>query len=77
MSTTEEHVKCAEECERLAAACHSKANRETLLYVADCWRTFAQEAAAVPAPPAKATQGSDGLQDTACVQSGREVAAGE
>ena len=64
--TTEEYVKRAEECERLAGACISESNREILLYAAAHWRMLAEaDAGALPAPPAKAMQGSAGLEDAA------------
>jgi hypothetical protein len=62
MSTTQEYVKRAEECERLAGVCTAEPNREILLYAAARWRVMAEDAAAgaFPAPPAKAMQGTDG-----------------
>jgi hypothetical protein len=69
--TTEEFVKRAEECERLAGACIAEPNREILLYAAACWRWIAEDAAAadaVPAPPTKAMRGSDGLEGAEVVQ---------
>ena len=70
MSTTQEYMTRAEECERLAGACIAESNREILLYAAARWRAMAEDAAAGAffAPPAKAMQGSAGLEDTALVQ---------
>jgi hypothetical protein len=45
MSTIEEYVQRAEECERLAAACHSQPNREILQKAAAQWRLMAEQAA--------------------------------
>jgi hypothetical protein len=47
MSTTEteEYVKCAEECLRLAGACIAESNRQILVYAAVHWRMLAEEAA--------------------------------
>jgi hypothetical protein len=42
--TSEEYVKRAEECERLAGACIAESNREILLYAAARWRTLAEDA---------------------------------
>ena len=64
MSVTDEYVKRAEECERLAGACIAESNRDILLYAAARWRTMAEDAAAGAVPHAKAMQGSGGLQDT-------------
>ena len=65
MSITEDYVKRAEECERLAAECQTDSNHEIFLDIAAKWRRMAADAAAgaIPAAPAKATQGSGGLQD--------------
>jgi hypothetical protein len=63
IATTEEYVKRAEECVRLAGACIAESNREILLYVAARWRMLGDEAGPVPAAPTKAMQGSGGLQD--------------
>jgi hypothetical protein len=70
MSTTQEYMTRAEECERLAGACIAESNREILLYAAGRWRVMAEDAAAGAflAPPAKAMQGSAGLEDAALVQ---------
>ena len=70
MSTTQEYMTRAEECERLAGACIAESNREILLYAAARWRVMAEDAAAGAflAPPAKAMQGSAGLEDAALVQ---------
>jgi hypothetical protein len=46
MSTPNEYVQRAEECERLAAATHDQSNREILQRVAAQWRRMAEEAAA-------------------------------
>ena len=56
MSTTEDYLKRAEECVRLAGACIAESNREILLYAAVRWRAMAEDTAAgaFPAPPAKA-----------------------
>ena len=51
MSITEDYVKRAEECERLAAECQTESNREIFLDIAAKWRRMAADAAAVPAPP--------------------------
>jgi hypothetical protein len=76
--TTEEYVKRAEECERLAGACIAESNREILLYAAARWRMLGEaEAGVVPAPPTKAMQGSGGLDDAGSVEGERGVAAGE
>jgi hypothetical protein len=48
--TTEEYVKRAEECERLAGACIAESNREILLYAAARWRWMAE------APPLATTR---------------------
>jgi hypothetical protein len=45
MSTSEEYVRRAEECERLAAACRAPSNREILQRAATQWRRMADEAA--------------------------------
>ena len=63
MSTTEDYMKRAEECVRLAGACIAEFNREILLYAAARWRTMAEDAAADALPPAKAMERSGGLQD--------------
>ena len=70
MSTTQEYVKRAEECERLAGACTAEPNREILLYAAARWRGMAEDAAAGAflASPAKTMQGSAGLEDAALAQ---------
>jgi hypothetical protein len=70
MSTTQEYMTRAEECERLAGACIAESNREILLYAAARWRGMAEDAAAGAflAPPAKAMKGSAGLEDAALVQ---------
>jgi hypothetical protein len=70
MSTTQEYMTRAEECDRLAGACIAESNREILLYAAARWRVMAEDAAAGAflAPPAKAMQGSAGLEDAALVQ---------
>ena len=46
MSTTEteEYVKRAEECLRLAGACIAESNRQILIYAAVHWRILAEEA---------------------------------
>jgi len=54
MSVTDEYVKRAEECERLAGACIAESNRDILLYAAARWRTMAEDAAAGAVAPAKA-----------------------
>jgi hypothetical protein len=61
MSITEDYVKCAEECERLAGACIAESNRNILLYSAAGWRTMAEDAAAgaFSAASAKSMQGSN------------------
>jgi hypothetical protein len=46
MSTTEDYVKRAEECVRLAGACIAESNREILLYAAARWRTMSEDASA-------------------------------
>jgi hypothetical protein len=46
MSTSEDYVKCAEECVRRAGACIAESNREILLYAAAEWRMLAKEAGA-------------------------------
>ena len=59
MSTAEEYVKRAEECERLAGACIAEANREILLYAAGRWRRMAEEEPVpprLPAAPARETK---------------------
>ena len=50
MSTTEDYVKRAEECIRLAGACIAESNREILLYAAAHWRMLAEETAAGAGP---------------------------
>jgi hypothetical protein len=76
--TTEEYVKRAEECERLAGACISESNREILLYAAAHWRMLAEaDACALPAPPVKAMQGSGGLDDMGSGKGARDVAVDE
>ena len=52
MSTTEDYMKRAEECVRLAGACIAESNREILLYAAARWRTMAEDAAAGAFPQA-------------------------
>ena len=42
---TEEYVKRAEECLRLAGACIAESNRQILIYAAVHWRMLAEEAA--------------------------------
>jgi hypothetical protein len=76
MSIADEYVTRAEECERLANECVAESNRAILLYAAGRWRKMAEEEAGRPAP-AKAMQGSDGLQDAGSVKDERDVAAGE
>jgi hypothetical protein len=56
MSITEEYVKRAEECERLAGACIAECNRALLLYAAGCWRRMAKEEASRPETPATPAQ---------------------
>jgi hypothetical protein len=56
MSITDEYVKRAEECERLAGACIAEANRALLLYAAGCWRRMAEEEASRPKIPATSVQ---------------------
>jgi hypothetical protein len=65
MSAIEEYVKRADECLQQAGACIAESNRAIFMGVAAKWRMLAKEveAGAVPAPPATATQGDDGLQD--------------
>jgi hypothetical protein len=79
MSATEEYVKRADECLQQAGACIAESNRAIFMDVAAKWRMLAKEveAGAVPAPPATAGQGSDGLQNAGSVQSERGVAGGE
>jgi hypothetical protein len=50
MSTNDEYVQRAEECERLAAACRSQSNREMLQAAAVQWRKMAKESAVGDAP---------------------------
>jgi hypothetical protein len=76
MSIADEYLRRAEECERLANECVAESNRAILLYAAGRWRKMAEEEAGRPAP-AKAMQGSDGLQDAGSVKDERDVAAGE
>ena len=45
MSITEEYVKRAEVCERLAGECISESNRAIFMDVAARWRMLAKEAA--------------------------------
>jgi hypothetical protein len=45
MSITNEYVKRAEECERLAGECISESNRAIFMDVAARWRMLAKEAA--------------------------------
>ena len=45
MSITEEYVKRAEECVRLAGACIAESNRQILLYTAAHWRMLAESEA--------------------------------
>ncbi len=69
MSITDEYVKRAEECERLAGACIAESNRDILLYAAARWRTMAEDAAAgaFPAAQSKTMQENDGYRmPTAC-----------
>ena len=54
MSTTEDYMKRAEECVRLAGACIAESNREILLYAAARWRTMAEDAAAGAFSPSTA-----------------------
>jgi hypothetical protein len=77
MSITEDYVKCAEECERLAGACIAKSNRNILLYAAARWRMMAEDAAAGPFPAAsaKAMQGSNRQPDASSAQGERGEAA--
>ena len=42
---TEEYLKGAEECLRLAGACIAEPNRQILIYAAVHWRMLAEEAA--------------------------------
>ena len=79
MSTTQEYMTRAEECERLAGACIAESNREILLYAAARWRAMAEDAAAGAffAPPAKAMQGKRRLDDAGSVEGERGVATGE
>ena len=72
MSTTEDYMKRAEECVRLAGACIAESNREILLYAAARWRTMAEDAAAGVFPQAKAMEKSGGLQ----MPTGRKASAG-
>jgi hypothetical protein len=58
--TTEECVKRAEECERLAGACIAEANRKILLYAAAGWRRMLQDVAAADATSKRRGRG-DGL----------------
>ena len=74
MSTTEDYVKRAEECVRLAGACIAKSNREILLYAAARWRTMAEDAAAGAFPPAKAMEKSGRATDADRAQGERGVA---
>jgi hypothetical protein len=53
MSTAQEYVKRAEECERLAGACTAEPSREIFLYAAARWRVMAEDAAAADAPPSQ------------------------
>jgi hypothetical protein len=78
MSITEDYVKRAEECERLAAECQTDSNREIFLDIATRWRRMAANAGAGegPAPPAKAMQGSDALDKADSVK-GERSATGE
>ena len=59
--TSEEYVKRAEECERLAGACIAESNREILLYAAARWRTLAEDAGR--SFSARAPTESDSSQD--------------
>ena len=77
MSVTDEYVKRAEECERLAGACIAESNRDILLYAAARWRTMAEDAAAGAIPTSKSDQGSGGLQNADRAQGERGVATGE
>ena len=72
MSTTEDYVKRAEECVRLAGACIAESNREILLYAAARWRTMAEDAAAGAFPQAQAMEKSGGRQ----MPTGRKASAG-
>jgi len=64
MSITQEYVKRAEECERLAGACIAESNRQILLYAAAHWLMLAEaEAGAVPPSPGKAMHGGGSLAD--------------
>jgi hypothetical protein len=76
MSITEDYLKRAEECERLAAECQSDSNREIFLDIAAKWKSMAADAAAgaVPAAPAKM---QDRLQDAATAQGKRGVTTSE
>ena len=42
MSITDEYVKRAEECERLAGAYIAESNRQILIYAAVHWRMLAE-----------------------------------
>jgi hypothetical protein len=56
MSITQEYVKRAEECERLAGACIAESNRNILLFAAASWRTMAEDASAGTVPAACRTR---------------------
>ena len=63
---TEEYVKRAEQCERLAGACiadRTAKSCSTQRRTGGCWAEFEAEAGAVPTLPRKAMQGSGGLDD--------------
>lgn len=65
MSITDDYLKRAEECERLAADCQSDSNRKIFLDIAAKWRSMAADAATseIPTTPAKAMQESGGPQN--------------
>ena len=70
--TTDEYVKRAEECERLAGACIAESNCQILLYAAAQWRMLSEaETGAVPTLPRKGDAGSGGFDDAASVKSER------
>ena len=57
--TTEEYLKRAEECERLAGACIAESNREILPYAAARWRAMAEDVGAGRIVPADGERRDD------------------
>jgi hypothetical protein len=73
--TSQTYVKRAEECERLAAACIAKSNRDSLLYTAAGWRAMAEDAEG--SPTARAPDKSDSSHPFGCANPLREAQRGD